>query len=71
MVDLTELKQRREDLLRNRTDGVARTKFGEDEVEYRSDSEIAAALASLDREIAALEGRQSVQTINFRSKRGW
>jgi len=71
MVDLAELKQRRDDLRRTRADGVARAKFGDDEIEYRSDSEIAAALASLDREIAALEGRQSVQTINFRSKRGW
>lgn len=75
MADLTELRARRESLLKARASGLARVSIksphSEETIEYRSDSEIAAALASIEREIAGLEGREGVQIVNFRSKRGW
>ena len=68
LADLDALKAvRRSGELRIKHVGV---KGSEDEVVYRSDAELAAAIAALETEIAALQGTPAVRSINVRSK-GW
>jgi hypothetical protein len=67
---LTDLQAARDALLRARGSGVRRVRdqSGE-EVEYRSDSEMRAALAALDAEIAAA-GKRPSSTIIFNTSKG-
>lgn len=59
---LTELQAQRAALVVARNSGTMRTTFRsggtERTVEFKSDRELAAAIAAIDREIAALEGRR-------------
>lgn len=57
MLTLEELRQQRDGLLKQR-DGVRSTRIGDHEATWKSDKEIAAALAAIDREIASREGRR-------------
>lgn len=41
-----------------------------EEIEYKSDAQMAAALAALDRQIAELGGQQMPYTIRFRTSKG-
>ncbi len=50
---LAEMQEQLEHLRALRAEGVRKTRFGEDETEYRSDSELAAAIADLESRIAA------------------
>lgn len=59
---LERLKLLRDELIEARAKGVRAVAFGEDRIEYRSDGELAAALASVEAEIAKLEGRASRRT---------
>lgn len=54
MSDLATLQQRLEHLRELRADGVRRARFGEDEMEFRSDTELQAAIADIERQIASL-----------------
>jgi len=60
MATLAELQDRRATLVAARSSGVLRTTFRDGGTErtthFKSDSEMAAALAAIDREIAALQG---------------
>lgn len=51
-MSITEMQQQLEKLLKVRARGTRKVRFGEDEVEYRSNSELAAAIADLERRIA-------------------
>lgn len=51
-MSITEMQQQLEKLRSVRAKGTRKVRFGEDEVEYRSDSELAAAIADLERRIA-------------------
>lgn len=55
-MDVENLRQRREALLLLRADGILRARFGEDEVHYKSDRDMAAAIAALETEIASQSG---------------
>lgn len=67
---LSELQAARDDLLRARAQGVRRFKDQNgEEVEYRSDAEMARALAALDAEIVAHAGRRPSQ-IRFQTSKG-
>ena len=71
MTALTELIEHRDALKLARLRGVRRVRNSSgEEIEYRSDSEIAAALASADREIAALTDGPHPKTILFRTSKG-
>ena len=66
LTDLTTDQERvdrlsllRDGLIEARTNGAKVVQFGEDRVEYRSDGELAAALAAVDAELAKLTGRGS------------
>jgi len=67
---LTELTAARDALLRARAAGVRRVRdqSGE-EVEYRSDAEMARALAALDSEIAGASAARPT-TIHFTTSKG-
>jgi len=67
---LGELTAARDSLFRARAGGVRRVKDQNgEEVEYRSDAEMARALAALDAEIAAAS-RRPASTILFRTSKG-
>ena len=51
-----DLVEKRAALLAARASEARSTRFGEDEVTFRSDAELAAAIGALDREIAKLQG---------------
>lgn len=70
MATLAELKTARDQLLRQRHSGVARVTFGAKTVQYRDDSEIAAALHDLERSIAAEEGTRPVRQIRTYATKG-
>lgn len=62
MTALVDLQTQRAALVRARNSGTLRTTFRsggtERTVWFKSDNELAAAIAAIDREIAALEGRR-------------
>jgi hypothetical protein len=67
---LSELTTARDDLQRARAQGVRRFKDQNgEEVEYRSDSEMARALAALDSAIAAASSGPP-STFTFRTSKG-
>lgn len=49
---ILEMQLQLENLRALRAEGVRRTRFGEDETEYRSDAELASAIADLEARIA-------------------
>lgn len=70
MATVAELTKMRADLLAARAGGVRRFRDQNgEEVEYRSDSEMARALAALDAEIAAQTARPA-STIHFKTSKG-
>jgi hypothetical protein len=70
MATVAELQKMRADLLAARAGGVRRFRDQNgEEVEYRSDSEMARALAALDAEISAQTARPA-STIHFKMSKG-
>lgn len=73
MADLATLQAELEALKAARRSGEQRIRYkgpnGEEEVEFKSDNEMAAAIAATEADIAALTA-PVVRTINVRSK-GW
>ncbi|MGK9052125.1 phage head-tail joining protein [Neorhizobium petrolearium] len=70
MATLAQLKAWRDALFAARLQGVRRVRDQNgEEVEYRSDSEMAAALRAVDAEIARLK-RRPPSTILFRTSKG-
>lgn len=70
MADLATLRRDLDVLKSARRSGVTRTRFGDREVQYKTDAEMRDAIAALENEIAALDGTPVVRSINIRSK-GW
>jgi hypothetical protein len=68
-VDVAELEALRDALVKARAKGVRKTEIGDSSVEYRSDSEMAAAIADLDRRIAGA-GPSRPRSIAFTSSKG-
>lgn len=70
MATVAELTKMRADLLAARAGGVRRFRDQNgEEVEYKSDAEMARALAALDSEIAATAARPA-NTIHFKMSKG-
>lgn len=57
-------------LREQRASGVRSTRFENDEVQYRSDAEIAAAIADLENRIVRLGGQSPVRVTYFKSSKG-
>lgn len=71
MADLAELTAWRDALRKARASGIRRVQHGETATDYKSDSEMAAALADLDRQIAAASGAERRSRIVYiNSKKG-
>ncbi|MDI4664048.1 hypothetical protein K9U40_06855 [Xanthobacter autotrophicus] len=69
MASLSDLQTRLEALRATRAGGALKIREGEREVTFRSDSELAGAIADLERQIAALTtGR--VHTVRIFSSKG-
>ena len=67
----SDLLAMRDRLLDARFRGIRRVRDANgEEVEYRSDSEMAAALVALDQEIKRRSGNQPVTTIRFSTSKG-
>ena len=70
MATVAELQQMRADLVSVRSSGARRYKDQNgEEVEYKTDSEMARALAALDAEIATASARPA-NTIHFNMSKG-
>ena len=66
-----QLTTARDNLIQARAEGVRRFRDQNgEEVEYKSDAQMAAALAALDRQIAELAGRRTPTTLHFRISKG-
>ena len=70
MLTLSDLKTAKDELVRAKTSGVRTARFGDDEVTYKSDAEMAAALASLDAQIAEMERGRSARLIYPTTSKG-
>ena len=70
MADLATLKLRREALTSQRSSGVARVSYDGKTVDYLSVAEIDRAIESLDRDIAAAEGRRLVRQVRVKTVKG-
>lgn len=68
-IDTAELETLRDALVRARAQGVRSLLYDGKRVEYQSDAELAAAIADLDRRIAAA-GATAVKTVVFSSRKG-
>lgn len=60
----------RDELKRARLAGLSAVAFGEDRVEYKSDREMAAALAAIETDIAILERGRSPSFIRINPTKG-
>ena len=70
IMTLEQLKAQREALQAARLSGVFQIKAGDKWITYRSDKEIQAALADVDREIAQMEGRPRPRRIRAYCSKG-
>jgi hypothetical protein len=72
MADVAELIARRDALKAARLNGLREVRDSSGEgVTYKSDAEMASALAAVEREISALQGRSPIKTIIFRTSKGF
>lgn len=72
MTDIVTLEAQLESLRNARATGAKRVKFGDGrETEFMGDAELAAAIADIERRIAAASGRKTPRIVNVRSNSGW
>jgi hypothetical protein len=67
---VAELEARLEALKAQRDSAVARVSYDGRMVEYRGTAEINSAIAELDRELQALQGKAPVRQIRFHTSKG-
>lgn len=70
MATATELEARLQALRAQRDSAIARVAYDGRSVEYRGTAEIARAIAELERELQALEGKAPVRQIRVYTWRG-
>ena len=70
MATAVELEARLEALKAQRDSAVARVSYDGRTVEYRGTAEIARAIADLERELAALQGKAPVRHIRVTTSKG-
>lgn len=69
MADAAAILVRLEALRELRATGTKRTRIEDEEVEFKTDAEMRAAIADLENQLAALGGRRS-RTIRFATSKG-
>ena len=70
MATIAELESRLEALRAQRDSAVARVAYDGRSVEYRGTAEIARAIAELERELHALEGKAPVRQLRIFTSKG-
>ena len=70
MATVTELEARLEALKAQRDSAVARVSYDGRTVEYRGTAEITRAIAELEKELQALQGKAPVRQIRVYSSKG-
>jgi hypothetical protein len=70
MATVTELETRLEALKAQRDSAVARVSYDGRMVEYRGTAEINSAIAELERELAARQGKTPVRQIRITTSKG-
>jgi hypothetical protein len=70
MATIPELEARLETLKVQRDSAVARVSYDGRSVEYRGTAEIARAIAELERELQALEGKAPVRQVRVYTSKG-
>jgi hypothetical protein len=70
MATVTELQARLEALKAQRDSAVARVSYDGRTVEYRGTAEINSAIADLERELGALQGKAPVRQIRVSTSKG-
>jgi hypothetical protein len=70
MATVAELEARLEALQAQRDSAVARVSYDGRSVEYRGTAEIARAIADLERELAALQGKSPLRQIRVYTSKG-
>ncbi|MFM9860552.1 gpW family head-tail joining protein [Pseudoxanthobacter sp. M-2] len=70
MTTTTELREQLDRLRTSRAAGVREVQNGDERVVYQNDRDLAAAIADLERQIAAAEGRR-VHTVRVGSSKGF
>jgi hypothetical protein len=71
MTTVVELEMRLEALKAQRDSAVARVSYDGRMVEYRGTAEINSAIAELERELHALEGKAPVRQIRVHTSKGY
>ncbi|MFK8251965.1 phage head-tail joining protein [Ancylobacter terrae] len=71
MADIATLREWLDALREARASGVRRAEFRDRTVEYKSDTEMAAAIRDLESQIAAAEGRPGIKFHTITMNRGW
>ena len=71
MATVAELEARLEALRAQRDSAVARVSYDGRSVEYRGTAEIAQAIADLERELHALQGKTPVRQIRVYTSKGY
>jgi hypothetical protein len=71
MATVTELEARLEALRAQRDSAVARVSYDGRSVEYRGTTEIARAIAELERELQTLQGTTPVRQIRIYTSKGY
>lgn len=71
MATLIELQAQLEKLKRVRASGVSSVRNDNAQVMYRTDAELQAAIADLERQIATAAGSRSIRTLRVRTRDGW
>jgi hypothetical protein len=70
MATVAELEARLEALKAQRDSAVARVSYDGRSVEYRGTAEISSAIAELERELSALQGKSPVRQIRVYTSKG-
>ena len=70
MATVAELEARLEALKAQRDSAVARVSYDGRSVDYRGTAEIARAIADLERELAALQGKSPLRQIRVYTSKG-
>jgi hypothetical protein len=70
MTPVSELKDRLDKLRRTRATGALVVATGDYSTTFRSDAELAAAIADLERQIAAATGAGPIKMVRFATAKG-
>ncbi|WP_216641228.1 phage head-tail joining protein [Oceaniglobus roseus] len=69
MADVATMMTQLDTLRAARAKGVSKLRLGDEEVTYRSDAEMAAAISDLESRLAAAQGR-TIRTVRFATSKG-